>query len=256
MPVVAAVVPWRRGAVAAAAARCAAQATAASTTAARGAQHGERVTAVGLSWLRAWPATGASGGRPARATAEHEQRDAAHEPEGEDAAPQLVDVVEVEGLADGDAEPFAMTSANHSPRTAPIERETDRDAGGGEQVGERVGQPEAPEDLPTAGVDGAQQLVGGRVDRPQAGDGVEQERHEAHQRRDGEDRLQAGAEPDHERRGVGDDRRDLDEDGHRLHGPLEEASSRSSPCPPRGPGAARAAKPSRASRPVTQALRA
>ena len=84
------------------------------------------------------------------------------------------------------------------------QRQPDGDAGGREQVGEGVGHAQAEEHLPLRRVDRPQQLVGGGVDRAEADDGVEQERHEADEGGADEDRLHAEAEPDHQRRCVGD----------------------------------------------------
>ena len=123
--------------------------------------------------------------------------DGAEEGEHEDRAPQLQRQVERLRLLDGVAE-AARDAGEELGEHGADEGEADGDARRREEVRQRVGHAEPEEHLAPGCVDRPQQLVRGGVDRAEAGDGVEQERHEAHERGADEDRLQPEAEPDHD----------------------------------------------------------
>ena len=99
-------------------------------------------------------------------------------------------------------------------------------AGGGEDRRQRRRQPQPPQHLQPAGVDRCQQLAGRRVGRAHPGDGGEHERRRRHEGDEEDHRRVTGAEPQHDRREVGDPRRHQHPDEHRLGGLLQEPRRR------------------------------
>ena len=159
--------------------------------------------------------------------ADQEGRHGADEAEHEDAAPQLVEELDRAGLRrlHGVTETGRAAGEELAEHRAD-EGEADGDPRRGEQERQRRRDAESPEHHAPAGIDRPGELEQVRVDRSEPRDRVDEERHEAHQRRDDEDRLEPEPEPHDDRRRVGDDRCHLDEHGQRHRRPFDERRMR------------------------------
>ena len=144
---------------------------------------------------------------------------------GVDRGPELPGLVEVDGLLDAAAEALVDQRVPLGQHGAD-ERQPHARPGGGEQVGERVRQADAPDDLRRGRVDDGHEIERRGVGRAQPGRDGEEEGDEADQPRDEDDRLEPAAEPEHRGWCIRNDRRDLDEHGDRRGGVLEEPGPR------------------------------
>ena len=118
----------------------------------------------------------------------------------------------------GSGGPRPESEPTHSPKTAPIDGDRDGDLGAAEEVGQRRGRLDPPEDLAARGVERAHHLGRLGIDRAQAVERVDGDREEADQGDDRQLGADPEAEPDDQDRRDDDDRDRLRGDDQRVEG--------------------------------------